>query len=294
MSDILDRRNSLVRCVCEPLTAKWSCSGRYYTVTAEYTDFRINALDQICLLNADKSVEFYTPDSCLLMHYDIQQRTMYGAAHRLAFDDRISYVFSMNGRLHWFYGGKLYSAPFEPWSVSVEKYGSYMLLSRRTAPVDDNDELLLCEPNGGVIARWKNIALTIRSKPVTEHKVPMLRVLEQYKLIAAVCDTEGSGYADMVMLFDFDGRKIAEISAAKQGYSCIYCLDCAGLSCPCISFLKERPGEISYNYASGFNITSHDIDPSWYDILYSGKDIELKYAYGMTQKFYHYNVVECR
>ncbi len=294
MSDILDIRSDIAKCACESPVAKWWYRGKHYSIDADYTDFRINSMKHIYILNADKSIEFYAPDGCLLMHYDFQQHTMHGIYHKQAFDDRISFVFSMNDKLHWFSGGKLYSAPFSPWSVRVARDGSYMMIFLRDSVDAIEEEIIICRPNGSVMAQWKDNTLSICSKTVTSHKVAAIRMLEQYNLIAALCDTESSGYADMLMIFDLSGTVVAEIDAAEQGYSCIYCLDAAGVSCPCIGFMKERPRDIDYRYTSGFNISTRDIDPSWYDILYDGKDITLKYAYGMTEKFYRYNVVECR
>lgn len=295
MSDILDIRSDIVKCDCESPVAKWWYRGKHYSIDAEYTDFCINSMKHIYILNADKSIEFYAPDGCLLMHYNFQQHTMHGIYHYQVFDDRISFIFNMNDKLHWFSGGKLYSAPFDPWSVRVSRDGSYMKIYL----VQDEfhtleGESIVCRPDGTVIARWKDNRLNICSKNVTSHKVAAIRMLEQYDLIAALCDTENSGYADKLMIFDLNGAVVAEIDAAEQGYSCIYCLDTLGVSCPCIGFMKERPRDIDYTYTSGFNISTRDIDPSWYDILYDGKNITLKYAYGMTEKFYRYNVVECR
>ncbi len=295
MSEIRDTRCCLTRCVCSSPTAKWCYKGKYYTINTEYTDFGINALDQLYIVNADKSAQFYSPDGCLLMHYDIAQRSMYGAAHRLAFDDNIRYIFKTGGKLYWFSGGKLYSAPFDPWLVQVIRSGSYMKLTLRTSSDGANEyEHILCRPNGDIIARWTNDTLNIQSKSIAESGIICTVLLEQHDLIAALCDTDGSGYADRAVFFDFDGNRIAEINAVEHGYSCIRCLDSAGLSCPCIGFMKERTKDPYPTITSGFAISTYDIDPSWYDILYNGKEITLKYAYGMTQKFYHYNVVECR
>ncbi len=285
---VQDNRSDVIRCSSTGENQiRWRYRGELYSVEMRHTTVMFNSSDMICVYSEDdETVTVFSPKADKLLTVNLSDGSWEGAEEALA--DRISFDFVVADKLYWFCAGVLCSLLLgNQCMINFSADGSCVL-------VGGSGRAKCADRHGRIIAELCDGKLLFGNTEKSDNVV-YIKLIPQYNLLAAFCDSRSRGFSDKLRLYNPSGSLAADYTASELGCECFYCVETDIVKYPCMALCRRLPAlPLDYNTNSGCSVIYNDCNTYWYDLRYSGGTLSYRFNEGMTQQLIAFNDIACR